>query len=263
MLTATAAPSMAQSECSVTATFSGRWNRVELACDTTATQKPRAALVASAALRACPLLSGDRVAVMYENNDSARQPEVTHVQTRGGAGPSSGDWCNRGLAPGPYIGPCFIEEDPPVGERSDTVGTTAHRRSVSTWIRDTTDTRQTMSGRRCTPVELGPGVYRIYIEEIVWRATWKPGPTYFADRRTMEDASWETNRYEGGIYVDGSLPRTDTVTDLTSYVRGWNERVAATMAILRVTTETVVMTGLRFQTLRFTADTIVMTGVPK
>ncbi len=53
------------------------------------------------------------------------------------------------------------------------------------------------------------------------RAIWKPGPTFYADRRVIEDVTRENHHYEGGIYVDGGLARVDSVTDLSPLVRGW------------------------------------------
>lgn len=222
---------LAQSECMVTSTYMGFWTRAELNCGGGATAPPRVAVVVSEALRTCPILAGDRVAVTYLNDDPARQPSVTAVQARGDGGPSSGNWCSRAFPPGRYTGPCKLEETPPRAERADTLGASWVQTVIQTQFRNTADNRWKV-GTDCGAWELKPGVYRIYVTEEIWRTTWRPCPNVpIGDQpRLCEDATLGTNRYEGGIYIDGGLARVDSVTDVSPLVRGWSGSAATAIA---------------------------------
>ena len=207
-----------QNECTVTSTYAGRWERVELTCGTTADAKPRAAVV-SEELRACPLLAGDRVAVKYENDDPARQAYVTAVLARGGTGATAGDWCSSRFSTGLFTGPCELTEVPPFEERTNKAGDSWVRTTVGTLFRDANDNRASVSPGGCAPLKLTPGVSRIYVTKTIRRATWKPCANN--PERVCEESTSETNRYEGGIYVDGALEPVESVTDVSPLVRGW------------------------------------------
>lgn len=218
---ASAAPAHAQSECTVTSTYGGRWTRVELNCDESEGSRPRVAVVKSDALRTCPLLAGDRVAVTYLNNDPTRQPTVTGIIQRGNGGPSSGDWCGRGYAPSPFAAPCLVEEVPPIKERTPTAGAGWVRTSVGTAFRDVDDNSAANVGpSACPPAMLQPGVYRIYAQRSVRRSTWRPCATDPAS--LCEESVTELERFEGGIYVDGTLEPVKSVTDVRPLLRGWS-----------------------------------------
>ena len=215
-----ATPARGQTTCEVTSTFAGRWYRAELSCNTSASGTPRAAAVKSQALQSCPLLAGDRVAVEYENDDPRRQPQVTNVDARGSGGPSSGDWCRKGLAPGLFTGPCALVESLPRELRTPVAGETFVRTATITWFRDTNDSRTSVSPGGCSPIALTSGVYRIYITQEIRHTTWE-GCANDASR-LCEASTYETNRFEGGIFVDEELAPSAVVIDVGPFVRGWN-----------------------------------------
>lgn len=221
----------AQNECTVTSTWTGLWNRVELNCGEPEGSRPRVAVVGSQALRTCPLLAGDRVSVTFLNDDPTRQPTVTAVLTLGDGGASSGDWCTRGFPPGSFSGPCDVEEIPPFDERTPVAGASWTRTSVDTGFRDIDNSSVGRVGiSACTPAVLRPGVYRMYVQRSVRRATWRPCAADPA--RLCEDTVYETGRFEGGIYIDGGMPRTDSVTDVSPLLRGWSGPMPATAAVV-------------------------------
>jgi len=145
-------------------------------------------------------------------------------------------------------------------------GSRSARRSVATWFRDIDDNSRSIAPGGCSAIELAAGTYRIYVEESTRTTVRIPGPTYFADRSTVENTTNETARYEGGFSVDASLPPSDSVTDVSSLVRGWTggsvlAPPAGNSGPVRVTTGEIVMTGLGVDGIRVTTDEIVMTGL--
>lgn len=215
-----ATPARGQTTCEVTSTFAGRWYRAELSCNSSASGTPRAAAVKSQALQSCPLLAGDRVAVEYENDDPRRQPQVTNVDARGSGGPSSGAWCSNGLAPGLFTGPCALVDSPPRELRTPVAGGTFVRTATITWFRDTNDSRTSVSPGGCSPIALTSGVYRIYITQEIRHTTWEACANEAS--RLCEASTYETNRFEGGIFVDEDLAPSAVVVDVGPFVRGWN-----------------------------------------
>lgn len=219
-LSAAALEAQGGSECTVTATTSGRWRRAELNCGEPPGSRPRVAVVQPEALRACPLLAGDRVSVTYLYDDPERQPTVHAVVRRGDGGASSGDWCGRGFAPAMFSGPCNAQESPPPEARKPEPGARWTRRTVTTHFWDTNDSSAGHVGlSACSPVRLEPGVHRIYVQESIWTYTWAActrDPSGYCS-----EGENETRTYEGGIYVDGAMTALDAVTDVSPLVRGW------------------------------------------
>ena len=250
----------AQTECVVTATHSGFWDRVEVTCDTS--ERPRAAAVKSEVLRTCPLLAGDRVKVEYENDDRAGQPVVTAVTTRGGAGTNAGDWCGRAIPPARLTGPCMIERDPPREKREEVAGAIWVTKSRNTVFRNVDDNRISVAPGGCTPVALEPGVHRIYVTEEISRSTWMQCAN--DPERLCQETEYETNRYEGGIYVDARAEPVETVTDVSPFVRGWSgggeTAPAPALAAPWVTTNRINMTGTGIGVPWVATNAIKMTG---
>ncbi len=136
---------------------------------------------------------------------------------------------------------------------------------MQTQIRDGGDGRVSIGPGGCSPLRLGEGTYRLYIEKRMNEGIWgpcpvgvRPGPSGLCQQQSSEQAL-----YEGAVRIDASLAELPAQS-AAPFVPGWEdpEAIAAEIfAPMEIATLPIEMRGIGFAPMEIDTLPIEMRGL--